>query len=68
MLKIIEGRLMSVSFIVAFVVCLWLAAWFANGYAGTKFDLMALRDMLVFVLSKYGIDSWLNTKREEFPK
>lgn len=67
-LEYLGARFTSIAFVIAFFVAVWLIAWAANGTAGTKFDLMALRDIMTFIMSKYGIDSLLNSKREEPPK
>jgi len=48
-------------------MAIWLLGWIGNGLFGSSFDLTALRDIFTFVLTKYGIDSWLNTKHGDMP-
>ncbi len=62
-------------FYFAFFLVIWLAAWTANGLKMTNFNLEQLRELFIFIISKYTVDSGLNSpvgkpivgKNEEVP-
>jgi len=49
-------------FYFAIFIIVWMTAWVLNGLKKTEFDLTQLRDLFVFVLGKYTVDSGLNSK------
>jgi hypothetical protein len=59
-------------FSIAAFIIIWLTAWASNGLWKTTFDLTQLRDLGIFVLGRYAVDSGLNSpigkKIEEAPK
>ena len=48
-------------FSIAAFILIWLAAWTSNGLCKTAFDLTQLRDLGIFVLGRYAVDSGLNS-------
>lgn len=48
-------------FSVAAFLLIWLAAWASNGVLKTTFNMGELRDLGVFVLGRFVIDSGLNS-------
>ena len=48
-------------FYFALFLLVWLSAWTANGLKITAFNLDQLRDLFIFIATKYGIDSGLNS-------
>lgn len=68
MLEKTKEFLLSYSFIFCFFSVLWLSAWFADGVLGYKLDLDKLNAFGIYILSKYGLDSKLNTPQDLRPK
>ena len=48
-------------FYFAVFLAIWLSAWVANGLKLTQFDLVQLRELFVFILTKYVTDSGFNS-------
>lgn len=48
-------------FYFALFLVVWLAAWTANGLRLANFDLEQLRELFIFIMSKYTVDSGLNS-------
>jgi hypothetical protein len=64
--KIIDylgDRFTSVAFAMGVLVFIWLCGWLANGLIGTKLDLAALRELFLFILGKFGVDSIWNSPK-----
>ena len=49
-------------FYVALFLAIWLSAWVGNGLKLSQFDLVQLRELFVFILTKYVTDSGLNSQ------
>lgn len=48
-------------FYFALFLVIWLSAWVGNGLKLSQFDLVQLRELFVFILTKYVTDSGLNS-------
>ena len=48
-------------FYFAVFLAIWLSAWVANGLKLAQFDLVQLRELFVFILTKYVTDSGFNS-------
>lgn len=48
-------------FYFAFFLVIWLSAWVANGFKLTNFNLEQLRELFIFIMSKYTVDSGFNS-------
>ena len=48
-------------FYFAVFLAIWLSAWVGNGLKLSSFDLVQLRELFVFILTKYVTDSGLNS-------
>ena len=48
-------------FYFAVFLAIWLSAWVGNGLKFSQFDLVQLRELFVFILTKYVTDSGLNS-------
>ena len=48
-------------FYFAVFLAIWLTAWVGNGLKLSSFDLVQLRELFVFILTKYVTDSGLNS-------